>query len=97
MILQQLRVYSSNSVPSSAPEPLRKIFHYRAVTQRLIHNYETVAMLLVDYSNGCSIVRLRVYLLSSGGVSVGSSDVKSVSKLDTSVASPTSGLKGGSI
>lgn len=36
-------------------------------------------------------------LLSSGGVRVGSSDVKSVSKLDTSVASVTSGLKGGSI
>ena len=36
-------------------------------------------------------------LLSSGGVSVGSSEVKSVSKLDTSVASVTSGLNGASI
>ena len=37
------------------------------------------------------------HLLSSGGVRVGSSEVKSVSKLETSVSLVTSGLNGGSI
>ena len=47
----------------------------------------------LDYQGHAQLVNS----LSSGGVSVGSSDVKSVSKLETSVSLVTSGLNGGSI